>query len=281
MGLAAHRVVQEGITNAAKHAPGAAVTVTLARRAPAEGVDGGPDGGHSGGQGGVITVMVVNGPPAEGPLLPPGGGRGLTGLAERVRLAGGTMRAGPTAADGFEIVAELPAEFPLTAPTGPAAALRTAPGPSRPREGAPEEQGEGGTWASESARHLERERRQVRRGLITAIAVPAGLISVLGAVMVGYYVYATFNSVLHPADYAALRVGQGQESVERALPPMEAVGSGDVREREPEPAGADCHYYRPDTNLLGVGRWYRLCFSGGRLASKNTYWMGSNGRDRE
>ncbi|MBT2211953.1 sensor histidine kinase [Actinomadura sp. NEAU-AAG7] len=253
--LAAHRVVQEGITNAAKHAPGAAVTVSVTRRAD---TDTGADGHGRG----VICVRVVNEPPAQPPLLPSGGGRGLTGLAERVRVAGGTLRAGTSGDGGFEVVAEMP-----VAPTAPAAPQGPAADASGPVEGR-------GEWASESARHLARERRQVRRGLVTAIAVPAGLILVLSTVMVGYYVRSTFTSELKPADYDALRVGDPQARVERVLPEREAMGVGEVRARVPEPAGADCRYYRSNTNLLGLARVYRLCFADGRLIGKNTYRTG-------
>ncbi|WP_223124027.1 histidine kinase [Streptomyces cacaoi] len=45
---AAHRVVQEALTNAAKHAPGAAVRVVLERGPGAGGAHGGPGGGHGG-----------------------------------------------------------------------------------------------------------------------------------------------------------------------------------------------------------------------------------------
>ncbi|MFE3450747.1 sensor histidine kinase [Nonomuraea sp. NPDC059194] len=76
----AHRVVQEGLTNAAKHAPGAWVRVTVAPG----------------------RISVRNGP-ARGRSTALSGGMGLTGLRERVRLAGGTMTAGPVD-DGFELV---------------------------------------------------------------------------------------------------------------------------------------------------------------------------------
>jgi signal transduction histidine kinase len=82
----AHAVVQEGLTNAAKHAPGAPVTVSLRPR----------------------RVTVRNGPPRSRPTALPGG-LGLAGLEERVRLAGGTLTAGPYG-DGFHLTVELPHE---------------------------------------------------------------------------------------------------------------------------------------------------------------------------
>ncbi|MCQ0011552.1 hypothetical protein [Actinomadura madurae] len=53
--------------------------------------------------------------------------------------------------------------------------------------------------------------------------------------------------------------------------PRETTGTGVVRAAVPEPARADCRYYRPDADLLGTGRVYRLCFTGGRLTAKNSY----------
>jgi hypothetical protein len=37
----------------------------------------------------------------------------------------------------------------------------------------------------------------------------------------------------------------------------------------PAPAGSTCHYFRPDADLLGLGRVYRLCFADGRLVAKD------------
>lgn len=96
---AAYRVVQEALTNVHKHAPGAATDIRVTYR---------PD---------ALSVNVTNGPagrPAdrspdgEGPLLP-SGGHGLIGLAERVRLAGGDLDAGPRDDGGFHVSATLPA----------------------------------------------------------------------------------------------------------------------------------------------------------------------------
>jgi signal transduction histidine kinase len=72
-----HRIVQEGLTNARKHAPGATVSVTLERT-----------------EGGPVTVTVTNGPAAHEPMDLPSSGAGLIGLAERVRLVGGTLESG-------------------------------------------------------------------------------------------------------------------------------------------------------------------------------------------
>ncbi|NJP95749.1 hypothetical protein HCN51_41040 [Nonomuraea sp. FMUSA5-5] len=82
----ARAVVQEGLTNAAKHAPGAAVEVSVSPH----------------------RVRVRNGPPRSRPTAR-SGGLGLTGLRERVRLAGGTLTAGPVG-DGFELTVSLPRE---------------------------------------------------------------------------------------------------------------------------------------------------------------------------
>jgi signal transduction histidine kinase len=90
MGRTAYRVVQEGLTNARKHAPGAAVTVTVA-----------------GSAGSVLTVEVVNTSPVD-PQPAPAPGQGLTGLAERVGLAGGRLEHGPTGAGGWRLAAWLP-----------------------------------------------------------------------------------------------------------------------------------------------------------------------------
>ncbi|MBK1789245.1 sensor histidine kinase [Prauserella cavernicola] len=86
---AAYRVVQESLTNAAKHAPGAAVTVRVRR---------GQD---------ETLVTVHNGAPDGEPEPAASGQRGLAGLRERVRLLGGTLRA-ERSDDGFEVAARLP-----------------------------------------------------------------------------------------------------------------------------------------------------------------------------
>jgi signal transduction histidine kinase len=90
VGRTAYRVVQEALTNARRHAPGAPVTVAV---------------GGSAGPG--LTVEVENGAPGDAaPARAPG--QGLTGLAERVGLAGGRLEHGPTDAGGWRVAAWLP-----------------------------------------------------------------------------------------------------------------------------------------------------------------------------
>lgn len=87
---AAHRVVQEALTNAAKHAPGAVVTVLVTRSAE------------------DTAVIVRNAAPPSG-AQPAGSGnqRGLVGLRELARLLGGSLRARPVG-HCFEVTARLP-----------------------------------------------------------------------------------------------------------------------------------------------------------------------------
>lgn len=77
------RIVQEGLTNARKHAPGSPVDVTIAAH-----------GGHA-------DVRVVNDLPAE--IKGEGEGWGLVGLRERVAIYGGRLDAGRSDGDRFQI----------------------------------------------------------------------------------------------------------------------------------------------------------------------------------
>lgn len=116
---AVYRTVQESLTNAAKHAPGAQVRVRIGCEA---------DGVH---------LEVVNGPARARPFELPSAGYGLIGLEERVRLLGGSLSAGPHAG-GFRVRAFLPhSPEPDPAPLGGHRALRRGrpalTGPLRPR----------------------------------------------------------------------------------------------------------------------------------------------------
>lgn len=90
--LALYRIVQESLTNVARHAEGATrASITLEQRAGSYHLEVRDDGRGS--------VPV---PASES------GGRGLLGMRERAELLGGHLTAGPADGGGFSVVAELP-----------------------------------------------------------------------------------------------------------------------------------------------------------------------------
>jgi signal transduction histidine kinase len=92
LGRDAYRIVQEALTNVAKHARGAATRVR---------VSGAPDDGLH------ISVRNRRPVPAQSAATLPGSGAGLLGLQERVALAGGTLVVGPDGSGDFVVEAEL------------------------------------------------------------------------------------------------------------------------------------------------------------------------------
>ncbi|WP_432976505.1 sensor histidine kinase [Dactylosporangium sp. CA-233914] len=88
---ALYRVAQEALTNVHKHAAGARTHVRVTHT---------PE----------TLCLVVSNDRGRGPAGTglPGGGHGLLGIAERVRLVGGRLTAGPSPHGGFEITATVP-----------------------------------------------------------------------------------------------------------------------------------------------------------------------------
>jgi len=74
-GRTVYRIVQEGMTNVRKHAPGALLTVRITGT-PEDGID-----------------VVLRNPLGFGPTQTPGAGLGLIGLTERAELRGGRLEA--------------------------------------------------------------------------------------------------------------------------------------------------------------------------------------------
>jgi signal transduction histidine kinase len=105
--LAAYRIIQEGLTNARRHAPGAAVDVELrfggaALRLRIRDNGPGPPSAPAPGSGsGSGSASVAS-------------GHGLTGMRERAAAAGGELRTGAAPGGGFLIEATLPATAEVT-----------------------------------------------------------------------------------------------------------------------------------------------------------------------
>jgi signal transduction histidine kinase len=91
VGRTCYRIVQEGLTNAAKHAPGARIHIAL-----------------EGAAGDRLDVSVRNGPGVAEGALPLHSGFGLLGLTERVDLVGGALGHRPTSDGGYLLTAHLP-----------------------------------------------------------------------------------------------------------------------------------------------------------------------------
>ena len=95
LGRAAYRVVQEGLTNARKHAPGSQVELAVT----------------SWEKGGLVVEVISHpakvGPPPACPAIE-GTGTGLIGLAERVATVGGALEHGTNAGGDFVLRATVP-----------------------------------------------------------------------------------------------------------------------------------------------------------------------------
>lgn len=87
--LVAYRIVQEALTNARRHAPGAAIDVELHHAAE------------------VLRLRIRDNGPGPSPAARPGG-HGLLGMRERATAVGGRVRTGPAAGGGFLVEATLP-----------------------------------------------------------------------------------------------------------------------------------------------------------------------------
>ena len=92
--LTAYRIIQEALTNSARHARGSAATVRL---------------GY--GDGALLVEVDDDGAPGQpgpAPVAANGSGRGIAGMTERAAALGGTLEAGPRPQGGFGVRARLP-----------------------------------------------------------------------------------------------------------------------------------------------------------------------------
>ncbi|MGW0877207.1 sensor histidine kinase [Streptomyces sp. NPDC002740] len=233
---AAHRVVQEALTNVAKHASGATATVHVTHTAT------------------ETRVVVANGPPssAAGPRSRPRcGGRGLVGLEERMRLTGGSFDHGPRDG-GYAVVARIP-HTPPSAPSPPLPSLALS---ASRGDGLPQEH--------------RRARRRVGRALVAAVMVPLVTGAVLSGALTGWEMMTASQSVLDPRDYARLYVGQDRSEAERLLPDRQT--NHRPLTAEPTRDGTTCEYYAMTADRFDdrSGDAYQLCFRKDTLVSLDT-----------
>lgn len=236
VGRTVHRVAREALTNVVKHAPGAAATVEVTHAAT------------------ETTVVVRNGPPSSTVAARPrpGGGQGLAGLRERVRLAGGSFEYGPEEG-GFAVTARVP-HAPAVTPAGGEPPQEPPPPVVTPTGG-------------ELPQEHRRARRSAGRALAVGIMVPLVTGALLSGALMGWETLSAARSVLAPGDYARLRVGQDRFEVARLLP--ERQTSHRPLAAEPPGEGMTCEYYAMTADRFDdrSGDAYRLCFRGDTLVS--------------
>ncbi|MER7183988.1 histidine kinase [Streptomyces hyaluromycini] len=262
---AAYRIVQEALTNALKHAPGAPVTVALRYE---------PDS---------LVVEVANGPvPAtaeDAGRTVVSGGQGLTGLQERARLVGGLVHAGATADGGFRVAGVLP--YPRRESTtfvDTADDFRGQSGGRVPGDG-----GDLIDWSGPPDRQKEFDIAMGKRkkglwigcgGALLAFVVLGGLAVVFVVKLVGD---EADKLMLDPSVYDSVRVGDTEAAVRDRLPhgrSFLAQALDSDHGAPPAPRGATCSSY------LSSGDWpdgggkapaFRFCFRDGRLIEKRTF----------
>ncbi|MFD5438062.1 sensor histidine kinase [Kitasatospora sp. NPDC127067] len=242
---AAYRIVQEALTNAHKHAPGAPIAVALRYEPDAL----------------VVEVSNTRAPELVGARGGAGaavsGGQGLTGLRERARLVGGMVHAGPTPEQGFRLAAVLPYEG------AEQDAAATGGAEDWMLDGLP------------PVEEPERGRRSPAMGC--ALGVVAVALIVLGLVVWGViaFVRGTNDATVQKPMYDQIRVGTAEAEVLQTLPRGNNFFTDTYKGTGPEvPAGAHCRWFVLN-GAPGAG-WNeehvaRFCFRDGALVEKQEY----------
>ncbi|MFD9126978.1 sensor histidine kinase [Kitasatospora sp. NPDC059571] len=234
-GHAAYRIVQEGLTNAHKHAPAAPIAVALRYE---------PD---------ALLVEVVNGPPPQSSPGAIGGGQGLTGLRERARLLGGMVHAAATPDGGFRLAGVLPYDG-----VGPATGLEQAadldllpPVPPDP-----------------ASRRSPAVGCALGAGLVL-------LTTLGGLAWGGFgIVRSVHDATLERGTFDAMLIGTPEDEIRTRLPRGSDLMTSDYRSLGPPvPPGAACDWFisGEGTGVMETETVLRLCFRDGRLVEKQHY----------
>ena len=233
---AAYRVIQEGVTNALRHAQGSEIVMSLRYEPDAL----------------VAGVMNTAGRRAAGPTS----GQGLLGLAERVRLAGGVMHHGRTPDGGFRLAATLP--YPAPEVNDPDVTdVERGPMPPPAAE-------------ADFADLMSRNRRRSRLVLVATTLAVGGLLAFCTA---GAWISTALVTVDRET-YDAVHVGQPEAEVRSKLPDKNASEAGHTGGRPI--TGAACVDYSASLfeqigKEVDGQLFYRFCFRGGRLADKQAF----------
>ncbi|MGW0365530.1 sensor histidine kinase [Streptomyces sp. NPDC002990] len=253
---AAYRIVQEALTNAYKHAPGAPIAVELRYEDDS------------------LVVEIANGPSCgqeSGEVV--SGGQGLTGLRERARLVGGMVHAGATEDGGFRVAGVLPygAEPAGVEEVGVEEAADDFGQQAWGLKGAPPMD-----WEAVDRELVVRGRSRtggVALGCGIAVAALVLLVIVMGA-GVALIVGTANDAMIHREEFDAVQVGQSEQDVRDKLPKGDNILTmGADRKGPPRPEGSECLALlsTEQPSDLGTDLIFRFCFKDGKLVDKQAY----------
>ncbi|MEV6650161.1 histidine kinase [Streptomyces sp. NPDC051219] len=250
---AAYRIVQEALTNAYKHAPGAAITVELRYE---------PDS---------LVVEIANGPAVYLPGEVVSGKQGLTGLRERARLVGGMVHAGDVEGGGFRVAGVLP--------YGPDGATFVAAADDFRQQSQPVSLGDGGPvidWAGSQREFVMGGRnRSGGVALGCGIAVAALVVVVIASGFGLFFLMGSLDkAMIDSARYDEVSVGQSEEEVRGMLPSGDSVLTSGLSGKGPaEPKGSTCLVLMSEEagDSLETEPVFRFCFKDGKLIEKKAY----------
>ncbi|WP_309126909.1 histidine kinase [Microbacterium sp.] len=224
------RVVREGLTNAARHAPGAEVEIAIVRGDTDAGSPADADG---------IVVSVRSGRPSADAGASHGSGHGISSLRRRAELLGATIAARPDDG-GFELI--------LRAPATPAPAT--------------------GSIVGTADAELRANARATRRSLLQTAAVPGSIVVLAIAGFLAVQAITVAQTAVSSETYEGIELGATRSALSPVLPggiPRPAP----VVDEPALPTGAQCEYFAArDGWLHFTDATYRLCFRDGVLVQK-------------
>ncbi|WP_329021286.1 sensor histidine kinase [Streptomyces sp. NBC_00690] len=260
---AAYRIVQEALTNAYKHAPGAPIAVELRYE---------PDS---------LVVEIVSAAAPQEPDEVVSGGQGLTGLRERARLVGGMVHAGALDDGGFRVAGVLP--YGVVEAT-PLVAVEDDFHQQAPKavgvDGVPVQDWSAGGMAPMMSKLDGRvgRGRAGGIGLGCGISLAALLVLVVVAVVGVFFLLSTVTEgMIDPEQYEQVRVGDDEDSVRKQLPSGDTIATLGLDGKGPKPPeGSDCLVLMSSEvgNNIDSEPVFRFCFKDGKLVEKKGYEVG-------